>query len=699
VQSAKGPKHALTGRALSNLGMICQLQQRYDEAAGLYREALAIREKALGTAHPDIGVDLNNLGNLEQELGHYDQAEALYDRALSVYSEALGQRHPDTARVLSNLQSLSAARGDLGRALEYERRVAAIHDELARRVFSACSARQRQAFSETLRNQTDAAMTLCVEMMAQSAAARRAAMEMVLARKGWLLAAELEQTQLRRQAGKPELGDAVARLRAVREQLASLAYSMPAPGQVDAFRGRWDALMAQEEELDATLSRLSGTLAAQSLRRRADLDAVAAALPAGSVLVEYLVYGQYRYQAGAGEPSWGRDAYAALVLPSGASDPACVPLGPAEDVEGAVRQYREAIYRDHVPDPEAEARLYDLVWRPLEPYLAQAERVLIAPDGELNLVPFGALPVSVAEEQYLCERHVIQMVTSGRDLLAPSAGEATGAVLLADPAYETEEASPASEGPGTVRSVLTRGVLDLVRGVHLAPLPDTRDEATSIAEQLRRSGGAPRLLLGAEASEGAVKSLSAPRELVFSTHGFFLEDAERATPDVLRTGEQGGSVLLRDPMHRSGLALAGAQQTLDGRRPGGGPTPTDDGVLTAEEVAGLDLGGSRLVVLSACDTGVGEVRRGEGVMGLRRAFSVAGAQAVVMSLWKVPSRETARLMIDFHERYLACADASLAMAQAQRDALRRQREVGDAYECSPWHWGAFVVCQSGTGAP
>jgi len=86
-------------------------------------------------------------------------------------------------------------------------------------------------------------------------------------------------------------------------------------------------------------------------------------------------------------------------------------------------------------------------------------------------------------------------------------------------------------------------------------------------------------------------------------------------------------------------------------------------------------------------------------MGLRRAFSVAGAQAVVMSLWKVPSRETARLMIDFHERYLACADASLAMAQAQRDALRRQREVGDAYECSPWHWGAFVVCQSGTGAP
>ena len=201
-----------------------------------------------------------------------------------------------------------------------------------------------------------------------------------------------------------------------------------------------------------------------------------------------------------------------------------------------------------------------------------------------------------------------------------------------------------------------------------------------------------------------MKSLHCPSLLHLATHGFFLSDSAGALPSADDAGggeaEQPAAAgtassekvppLLHSPMHRSGLALAGAQRVFDGQEL---PADQDDGVLTAEEVAALDLQGTRLVVLSASDTGLGEVRRGEGVMGLRRAFAASGATAVVMSLWSVLDEPTRQLMVDFHQRYRRTGDAALAMTEAQRQFLDRQQADGTL---NPTEWGAFIVYQAAT---
>jgi len=185
------------------------------------------------------------------------------------------------------------------------------------------------------------------------------------------------------------------------------------------------------------------------------------------------------------------------------------------------------------------------------------------------------------------------------------------------------------------------------------------------------------VLSGAEALEETVKAVRGPRLLHLATHGFFLVDQRR--------GDEETQAGLEDPLLRSGVLLAGASRTLAGAPPSG----LEDGVLTAYEAATLDLHGTELVTLSACETGLGDIRNGEGVFGLRRSFQVAGAQAVLMSLWAVPDRETQELMALFYDEWLAGHDKHDALRRAQ-GALRRmvQKRYGQDL---PYYWGAFVL--------
>jgi CHAT domain-containing protein len=184
-----------------------------------------------------------------------------------------------------------------------------------------------------------------------------------------------------------------------------------------------------------------------------------------------------------------------------------------------------------------------------------------------------------------------------------------------------------------------------------------------------------RTLIGPDALEGRVMACRSPRILHIATHGFFLPDR------LPRPGEGAvGEGLVENPLLRSGLALAGANAWLDGAPL---PEEADDGLLTAEDVMGMDLVGTELVVLSACDTGLGQYRSGEGVFGLRRAFALAGASALVMSLWQVPSEQTAVLMEAFYDR--------LADGVTAADALRQAKAVVRARWSETFFWGAFVA--------
>jgi CHAT domain-containing protein len=315
---------------------------------------------------------------------------------------------------------------------------------------------------------------------------------------------------------------------------------------------------------------------------------------------------------------------------------------------------------------------------------------LIAPDGLLNLVPLVALVDE--RNRYLVESYAISYLTSGRDLLRlqmPRESRSP-ALVLANPDFGRVpvidlQGPQRNQSPGEPESGHQgRGKIDPTQ-VFFQPLPGTQGEAMAIKNALPEAV----ILLREQATEIAIKQAKAPRILHVATHGFFLDDQE--TPPAQTRGISGEDPLrtpdlrlsrwaahVENPLLRSGLALAGANQ---------GQSGDEDGVLTAMEAAGLDLWGTKLVVLSACDTGVGEVRRGEGVQGLRRALVLAGSESQVMSLWPVPDETTRDLMIPYYQALQRGEGRGDALREVQLQMLRSKDRR------HPFHWAAFI--QSG----
>ncbi len=357
----------------------------------------------------------------------------------------------------------------------------------------------------------------------------------------------------------------------------------------------------------------------------------------------------------------------------------------------------------------------------LAPALGSRTRLLIAPDGDLSRLPFEVLPT--ADGRRLIDDYQISYLSCGRDVLrfgAVATGQPGGPLVVADPDFDLETVpmrEPAQPKAGFWSRLLGRGKkatatpiqsvpalattassgrhsrdLDRDRGAyHFHRLPGTRAEGERIAALLDVSPW-----LDATALEGRLKTACrSPRILHLATHGFFLPDQQR---DLNREGRGFGfdfgefsgakdglarlsGPMMENPMLRSGLALAGANTWLKAGNP---PEEAEDGLLTAEDVTGLDLLATELVVLSACETGLGQVHVGEGVFGLRRAFVLAGAKTLVMSLWKVPDEPTRELMEDFYGRLLA--------GQGRAEALREAQLAMKAKYPDPFYWGAFI-CQ------
>jgi CHAT domain-containing protein len=274
------------------------------------------------------------------------------------------------------------------------------------------------------------------------------------------------------------------------------------------------------------------------------------------------------------------------------------------------------------------------------------------------------------DDSYAIEKHTIHCVVSGRDLLAERfQGKTEAPLVLADPDYDHSPEVGRIANPSHGPAGGPRGSEGLVRLGRAQRLPGTAREARAIAPRLRAyTGMEPRVHLGKEAREEVFKAARSPRVLVLATHGFFVEGA--------------GEKAEENPLLRCGLLLAGANQR-------GQAAGAEDGVLTGLEIVGADLRGTELVVLSACETGLGEVRDGEGVAGLRQAFQLAGARSVAATLWQIPDAETAALMAAFFGNLAQGQGKAAALAGAQRTLIKAQREQHAA--AHPFFWAAFTL--------
>jgi CHAT domain-containing protein len=704
------------GELLNNLGVLSREQGKVDQAAKYYARALAIQEKKFGTDSPRISVLLNNLGSVARQRKDYPAAKKYLLRSLAIKEKQLGPEHPEYAAVLMNLANVYASEGDYRKALdthlralkifekdlepgEYApvislanvaRNYAALGDfENANKFQSQMesavesdivlnlaigSERQKLTYlsSSFLTARTDRTVSLNLQLEPDHPQAAATAAAVLLQRKGRVLDAMTDTLGLLRKHSSAEDQTLLDQLKETSTQLARLVLRGGPGLSPEAYRQSLRQLQEKKEKLENTISHHSEEFRAQS--QAVTLEAVQAAVPAETGLVEFITYRPFNPKAETDIDEFSRLRYAAYVLHHDRA-PQGIDLGEAESIDVLVEKLRAALREPSREDVRTLAQaLAQRVFQPLQPLVSSDKRVLISPDGQLNLIPFEALLDD--QGRYLVERFSITYLSTGRDLLRmqlPRPSQ-SAPVLVADPSFGepalvATTAMPKTR-PGSARTArrsVTTGT-DF-SSLYFAPLEGTKAEARSIHALFPDA----QVLTGEQASESALEQLNAPRILHIATHGFFLEDKSPKPA--------GATVSPENPLLRSGLALSGANLVKDGK---------GDGILTALEASNLNLWGTKLVTLSACDTGVGEVKDREGVYGLRRSFFLAGAETLVMSLWPVSDYVTREMMTSYYGGLKHGLGRGEALRQAQLAMLKRKGRE------HPFYWASFI--QSGEWA-
>jgi CHAT domain-containing protein/tetratricopeptide (TPR) repeat protein len=747
-----GPNHPFVAIALTELATVYLEEGQPLRALPYLERALAIRERNLGTAHRDVARTLVDLASALMDTGSRTRAQTLAARAVRIWESQDAPDAPEFATVLALYAELQANRGDNTAARDYYQRAMAIRARSlgpANPLF----AEAESGFALTLARIGDRQTALTTALKAEAtgrdhlrlmlrslperqalnyAASRPQALNLILslshtmpdaaplAFDTFIRSRALVLDEIAARQGSGETDPARTALVSAQQRLANLTVRGPGQLSLERYTALLDDTRRESERAEQALAEQSVEFRAERSRAQVGLAEVESALPADTVLLSFARYQRTVFPNGASPTAPAAStraappaipSYAAFVLRS-SQQPVVVPLGTAQTIEALVSQWRADIAADVIGAPatgEAQAApssrvsgaaLRKVIWDPIAIHFSDAARVVIVPDGALSLVPFAALPTG--RRSFVIESGpVIHYLSAERDVTLPSRPPDVKGGLLAmgGPAFDRSVVTrpTGSHGTtGTSSGVALRGLgqpcLDL-QSLKFQPLLGTAREVREVSALWRNvedstDPDAARVLVGTAATETTFKS-AAPKQRVLhlATHGFFLNSACAPAPSGTR-GVGGlakaAPAAAQNPLLLSGLALAGANRRAQAR------ADEDDGILTAEEVSMLDLQGVEWAVLSACDTGVGEIKAGEGVFGLRRAFQVAGARTVIMSLWSVDDQATRAWMRALYEgrfqRQLSTADA---VHQASLTALRDRRARGQSTH--PFFWAAFVA--------
>ena len=552
-------------------------------------------------------------------------------------------------------------------------------------------------FLATRKGDLHAFLSLVNRHLSQDAPSAIDAVNVWLKRKGFILEAQKRFQEALVYTDDPVTVQTFQELSRTRTQLSRLIFGGPGKQGIDAYRANIARLEKQKDALETRLARLSQAFATRQEVAKADCAKVAAALPENTALVEFAQFREFNFKARGSEEKWLSDRYLAFVIHSGKGDRVeWIDLGTADRIDENIASLKREILAGDVAanNPgEASRKLYSLVFEPLKKGLGDVTELFISPDGNLNLIPFEVL--RTPEGRFLIEDYTFNYLSVGRDILGFEKSEKRGgkALIIGDPDFDL--------GLDKKADTLRRLALTLpeagesekrstdMQGFHFKRLPGTREEVRAIGALLGNQKAA--VYTGEEAVEELLRQRGAPLILHLATHGFFLNDLDlsaladsRLVKMVSVEPAPSAKIRTESPLLRSGIALAGANNALQTQ---GGDN--SDGIVTAEKILGLRLQGTELVVLSACETGLGEVKAGEGVFGLRRAFTQAGARGMVMSLWSVPDRETKELMVQFYKNIQS---GNMDRCRALRQAvLSQMRIVQKRYgRPNPLYWGAFV---------
>lgn len=715
----QGPNGVDVQTAFSNLGMVLHRLERDDESIAAYKESLRIVAAVFGENDERYARSLNNLAYVHESRDEYERAHDLATRSLTIFTNVLGPEHPDSAAALTNVAVLTALQGKTDEALSMARRAAVAKYHQLQRIGGIQSERQQLQSLADRRWDLDIIVSL-------SLAARTDAWSEMLRWKGTVTARQRMIRASRAVLSAAPGSEAVTlfrELEARTRDLAAAYVQTPSDKDRSGFRKRLESMSEEVERLQQKLSSVSQDFAVAKEVSARGSDEIRKALPEGTALLDYLEYSRRdltpNVKEGGKSPRWIRSVIAVIARPD-FPEPVMVDLGPLDRISLAIESWRDSLGVSRLPANHAEATVADeefvaelaehpervvsrLVWDPLRVHLQQVKTILISPDGILGQVPWGALPGN-GPHHYLLEEYAIAILPVPQtlpDLAAHprEAGINRSLLVVGGVDYNADPGLGKSDGDSDTARSAPRGT-----GRGWTALKESREEASQVESLFRAAfpDGRVDALNGPEASEESLRRLApSHRTLHLATHGYFAPsdfvaagraDANRQTT---ATRQDRRAISGLHPGLLSGLVLAGANRPVK--------QGSDDGIMSALEVAELDLSGVDLSVLSACQTSLGQSAGGEGLLGLQRAFQVAGCRTVVSSLWNVDDAATRALMVDLYGKLWDGTRCSPVEALRRAQIRLMRREIGEDLKIDPaWpadasgrlpprYWAAFLL--------
>ena len=667
LKKALGMEHPEYAVSLHNLARDYSSLGNYSEAIRLGTEAMENWKKVLGTEHPDYAMSLNNLACYYSSLGNYSEAIRLGTKAMEIRKKVLGTEHPDYATSLNNLACYYTYLGNYSEAWTCFKQGAEVSWAYILRSFSELSG----GFRESLWNKDyafkfNSFFPNIVFRYQTNETISELCNKTALFAKGILLNTGIAMRKQILESGDSVL---VARYDALVANNSIYDKQLEKPIKERFLNTDSLRLVIQRQEME--LARDSKTYGDFARNLRIKWQDVQQRLGKNDLAIEFLDF-----------PLYGTDStmYVALTLKKGYDNPHMITL--------FEKRQLKSISEDNY---YTNTDLYNLIWKPLEEELSGVEKVYFSPSGDLHRIGIEYVPVTMIEN--MCDRYNLHRLSSTRQL-AYIQDETKGdkSVLYGGLKYDAEvsDTIPASPSARENRgfTFVPRAIVDSldIRGSYKY-LPGTKEEADHIVSYLNTHSIPYKYYYGVAGTEESFKGLdgSKPKTLHIATHGFYMTEQDAERKNFARPLLQEETRVYHEdkPMTRSGLLLSGCSRALNHENI---PDGIEDGILTADEISKLDLRGLDLVVLSACQTGLGDITSGEGVFGLQRGFKNAGAKTIIMSLWKVSDIATQHLMTSFYNHYLS----GMPKEQSFRMAQKELREMIGPGQNKP-DWAAFVM--------
>lgn len=626
---------------LTNQAALYMLMGKEDKVESLLKTAAAIYKNSFGDENPAYAKVISDLGNFYRITGNNINALPQLEKALTIREKTLGKTHPHYAQSQEDLAIYYWKNNATEKAYHLYKETMTQSLEFINTYFPPMSEAEKTKYWDVLSPRFQRFYNFAIEASAVVPATVSDLFDYQIATKALLLNStnRVKQSILNSRDGLL-IRDYLTWVDQ-KEQLARLyAYSK---SELKAQQINLDSIEQATNAMEKKLSERSKEFSNGYATSKTTYNNIRDLLADNEAVVEIIRVRKYDQQ-------FTNDAkYVALILKKDAHVPVMKVLPKGQQLETRYAKY----YRNSIQQKVDDGHSYDQYWAPLESELTGKRLIYLSPDGIFNQINLNTLKKPGGD--YFINRYDLTIVGNSKDLVTLKsrkiASGSKNATLLGFPAYGGES---------------------------IAALPGTRLEVDAISSILKTSGYKLNVLTESSASEAKLKAAKSPEVLHIATHGYFLEDVER-------TGSAFGIHLDNahdNPLLRSGLMLAGAATTLNGASsPNLGSN--DNGILTAYEAMNMNLEGTQLIVLSACETGLGDVKAGEGVYGLQRAFLVAGADALIMSLWKVDDAATQQLMKSFYANWVSLRNKQKAFKQAQLQLMTRYKE--------PFYWGAFVM--------